>query len=241
MNIDKLKIFVLVGSMRGEKSVEFKTIMNFLQCKEFDNAIIDYLSVDKVNVENCLGCCKCFNTGICPLDKKDDMGKIKQKLIDADLIIISSPVYLHHVSGATKTLLDRISYWAHIFRLIGKRAVVCSSTEVSGNEYVISYLKKAMTSFGCYVVGELTCYAMQTKDELNENFNKIIYCLIESIEDPTICRPTTFQNELFYTLKAAYLSESNNYEADYWKENDMFKYYSFEEFSYSKLGNNIKV
>lgn len=236
-----MKVFVLIGSMRGEKSEEFHVIKSFLQDKEFNNAIIDYIFVNKVKIENCLGCCKCFETGLCPLQEKDDMGIIKQKLLDADLIIISSPVYLHHISGATKTLLDRISYWAHIFGLIGKRTVVCSSTAVSGNEYVISYLKKAMTAFGCYIVGEITSYKMQTSEELNENFRKIVNCLIESINNPANSKPTSFQNELFYTLKSTYSKDSNSYEANYWKKNDLFKYYSFDEFLHDKLSNTLKM
>lgn len=232
------KVFVFIGSMKGKNSTEYQTIVRFLDNKTWNNAEIDMVTADNANINSCLGCCNCFNSGICPLEKKDDIHQIKQKLLDADVIIISSPVYLHHISGSTKSFLDRISHWAHTFHLIGKRAIVCSATASSGNEYVISYLKKAMGAFGCFVVGELNISLLRSEEELASDFETIYSSLYESYKDPNTCKVSAFQQQLFLSLKNTYLQESDSYEANYWKEHNIFDFMTFEDFLHVNLNKN---
>lgn len=240
MNRKNIKVFGFIGSMRGKKSIGYQTITKFLKGKEWNDAEtqIEIITANQANINVCLGCCNCFNLGICPLETKDDMQQIKQKLLEADVIIISSPVYLHHLSGVAKTFLDRISHWAHTFNLIGKRVIVCSTTDTSGNEYVTSYLKKAMSSFGGLVVGELNVNLMKTEEELIKDFEVINNSLYESYKNPKACKVTSFQQQLFYTLKNIYLKNPNTYEAKYWKEHNLFEYLSFEDLLHEYLNKN---
>ena len=67
-------------------------------------------------VEECRGCGKCFDEGLCPQDQEDSMEYIRKKILEADLIVLLSPVYLNNVSGAMKTFLDRIGSWVHTLR-----------------------------------------------------------------------------------------------------------------------------
>lgn len=235
MKNQNLKVFVFVGSMKGKNSTEYQTIIKFLDNEVWRKAEIDIVTADESNINPCLGCCGCFDSGICPLEQKDDIGKIKQKLLDADVIIVSSPVYLHHLSGSAKTFLDRISHWAHTFHLIGKRAIVCSSTATSGNEYVISYLKKAMGAFGCVVVGELNVSLLISEEELSCEFEKIYSSLYESYKNPQACKVSMFQQQLFATLKNSYLKNSDSYEANYWRKHNLFDYLKFEDFLQTHL------
>lgn len=71
-------------------------------------------------VEECRGCGKCFDEGLCPQDQEDSMEYIRKKILEADLIVLLSPVYLNNVSGAMKTFLDRIGSWVHTLALSGK-------------------------------------------------------------------------------------------------------------------------
>lgn len=239
MGIKDINIMVYIGSMRGKASTEYKAIMKFLISTKWGNAAYEIVTADQVNIKTCLGCCNCFNLGICPLEGKDDMLQLKYKLLNADIIIISSPVYLHHLSGATKTFLDRISNWAHTFQLIGKRVIVCSATSTTGNEYVISYLKKAMTSFGCFVAGELTMSLMKSEDEFTKNFEEISNSLCNSFKYPTACKATYFQQQLYYSLKKVYLQNSEVFEAIYWKKHNLFNYFSFDDLLRENLNKNL--
>jgi multimeric flavodoxin WrbA len=67
-------------------------------------------------VEECRGCGKCFDEALCPQDQEDSMECIRKKILEADLIVLLSPVYLNNVSGAMKTFLDRIGSWVHTLR-----------------------------------------------------------------------------------------------------------------------------
>ena len=54
----------------------------------------------------CLACEACLrNGGTCV--QKDDMAEVLQKLIDADVIVLSSPVYYYSVCAQLKAMIDR--------------------------------------------------------------------------------------------------------------------------------------
>lgn len=58
------------------------------------------------NVNYCLGCGNCSNYGkSCP--QKDDMEGILQKMIDADVIVLATPVYFYSMNAQLKTVIDR--------------------------------------------------------------------------------------------------------------------------------------
>ena len=81
--------------------------------------------------EFCLGCTTCFTKGenLCPHHSK--IMKITNALLEADLIILDSPVYCFHASGAMKTLLDHYGYMWMAHRpeeAMFKKQGVCIST-----------------------------------------------------------------------------------------------------------------
>lgn len=110
------------------------------------------------NVHPPTGCKNCFNQGICPSDflTNDDTNLIKNELLEADLIFLVSPVYSHNVSGDMKNLIDRISYWAHIFKLSGKPIILLASAESNGAKYVINYMNRVFTAMGATIIGQET-------------------------------------------------------------------------------------
>jgi multimeric flavodoxin WrbA len=64
-------------------------------------------------IETCRGCRVCFNRGEekCPLH--DDLSAITKKMRAADLIILTSPVYVDNASGLIKNWIDRLAYTCH--------------------------------------------------------------------------------------------------------------------------------
>jgi multimeric flavodoxin WrbA len=57
------------------------------------------------NISPCVACCSCCKTKVCV--QKDDMAEILQKLIDADVIVLSTPVYFYSMNAQMKTMIDR--------------------------------------------------------------------------------------------------------------------------------------
>jgi multimeric flavodoxin WrbA len=62
-----------------------------------------YLHEQKIGF--CKACNACQKTGNCI--QKDDMSAILQKMVNADVIVLATPVYFYTMSAQLKTLIDR--------------------------------------------------------------------------------------------------------------------------------------
>lgn len=91
-----------------------------LLCDEFMRGALEAgNAVEKIRVAEkkigyCTACYYCETSGgVCV--KKDDMAEILQKMIDADVIVLASPVYFYSIDAQLKTLIDRtIARWTEI-------------------------------------------------------------------------------------------------------------------------------
>lgn len=100
-------------------------------------------------------------------EKEDDFHIIKQKILSSDLLIVSSPVYMHSMSSDLKLLLERLSIWSHTFRLNGKPCVVLSTCESNGDNKVIEPTSNIITNMGGNVIA--TSNASLINELKNEN------------------------------------------------------------------------
>lgn len=100
-----MNILVINGSPKGENSNTMNLTRAFLEGAGWTNAEI--IHVAKAGVKSCLGCYACWTKtpGMCVID--DGMGVILSKIIAADVIIWSFPLYYFSVPGELKTLIDR--------------------------------------------------------------------------------------------------------------------------------------
>lgn len=57
-------------------------------------------------INACTGCGSCYNS-MKPCPQKDDAPEIIQKMIDADVIVMATPVYFYTMNSLMKTLIDR--------------------------------------------------------------------------------------------------------------------------------------
>lgn len=56
-------------------------------------------------IHPCTGCYSCARTGKCM--QKDEMAGVLEKMIEADVIVMSTPVYFYSMCAQMKTLIDR--------------------------------------------------------------------------------------------------------------------------------------
>ncbi len=68
-------------------------------------ADVEVYSLHRMNIRPCDACDTCQETGVCVL--KDDMQTLYPKLIQADAIVIASPIYWFTMSAQTKLFVDR--------------------------------------------------------------------------------------------------------------------------------------
>ncbi|MEF9891814.1 MAG: NAD(P)H-dependent oxidoreductase [Anaerorhabdus sp.] len=84
----------------------------------------------------CVGCNTCFGKSelLCP--HRERLNPITEALNKADVIILASPVYVYHASGAMKVLLDHYGYQWMVHRpnerMFSKQAVCISTAAGAG-------------------------------------------------------------------------------------------------------------
>jgi len=114
------------------------------------------ISMSNMNVKPCVACNYCKeHKGECSI--KDDMEKIKPKLIKADAIIISSPVYFGSLSAQIKAVFDRtLTLRRNNFKLKDKigAAIAVGRSRNGGQEFTIQTIHNWMHINGMIVVGD---------------------------------------------------------------------------------------
>ena len=66
---------------------------------------IKKIALGQVNISPCAACYGCSKSHRCV--KKDDMSQILQELIDADVIVLATPVYFYSMDAQMKIMIDR--------------------------------------------------------------------------------------------------------------------------------------
>ena len=67
----------------------------------------------KRKIGYCRACYACRDTGVCAI--KDDMAEVLQKMIDADVLVLASPVYFYSIDAQLKALIDRtVARWLEV-------------------------------------------------------------------------------------------------------------------------------
>ena len=69
---------------------------------------VEIISVRDYKVNPCLGCNACFKNETNTCAQKDDMPVIYEKMGQADMFVIASPVYFYGISAQLKAVIDRL-------------------------------------------------------------------------------------------------------------------------------------
>lgn len=93
-----------------------KGFTNLLLNESLDGARAGGAHTDKIILNDlalkpCQECLQCEDTGICA--QPDDMRIIYEKIANADVLIVASPIYFGTITAQLKTMIDRCnSLWA---------------------------------------------------------------------------------------------------------------------------------
>ena len=106
------KVLILSGSPRKNGNSD-------MLCNEFARGAIEAghevekIRVAEKNIGYCRACYACRGTGVCAI--KDDMAEVLQKMIDADVLVLASPVYFYSIDAQLKALIDRtVARWTEV-------------------------------------------------------------------------------------------------------------------------------
>ncbi len=98
------KILVLSGSPRKGGNSE-SLCEQFIKGATESGNTTELIRVSEKRISPCNACYGCRQTGSCV--QKDDMEEILNKLVDADVIVLATPVYFYSMDGQMKTMIDR--------------------------------------------------------------------------------------------------------------------------------------
>jgi multimeric flavodoxin WrbA len=105
-----IKVLAIAGSPRRHGNSE--TLLDWVLASmgEEPDVVIEKIPVIEADINPCLGCNACEKLNRCV--HRDGMDAMHDKLIEADCIILSAPIFCMGINAQTKALIDR----AQVFR-----------------------------------------------------------------------------------------------------------------------------
>jgi len=111
-----MRVLGINGSPRpkGNSQYLMSCFMAEMKAKGYDTQV---LTAPQLKINPCIGCGNCETKGVCIF--KDDFTNIfLPEALQADILVISSPIYFYAFPAALKALIDRIQVvWSRKYRL----------------------------------------------------------------------------------------------------------------------------
>ncbi len=130
------KVIILSGSPRKRGNSD-------LLCDEFAKGAIEAgnkvekIRVTEKQVEGCRACYACKTNGQCVI--KDDMAEILQKMIDADVLVLASPVYFYSINAQLKAVIDRtVARWLEVKNKEFYYIITAADAEIASAETTLA-------------------------------------------------------------------------------------------------------
>lgn len=136
-----MKVLGICGSPRLHGNTEVLLSRALAKAQE-GGAEIELVTVSGKTISPCDACNACAKTGKCHIN--DDMQDIYPKLLEADGIIFSSPVYFWSISSQAKALIDRCYAFRGGYVLRNKAAGTVITAERSGGTNTAEVFAKFM-------------------------------------------------------------------------------------------------
>jgi multimeric flavodoxin WrbA len=180
----------------------------------------EIITLGENEIRGCTGCEVCITRGRCPID--DDGRWILERIASADGLVIGTPVYLRHISGLLKTLVDRSCSWYHRSPIVGKPVFFVTSTAASGTRQALRYLRDLALQWGAIRCGSLSRNAINAdrkpvNRKVLKRFRKYLDAETLKRYSPTLRELIEFNTKKVLALKIIPLDKQ------YWAEKGYVK------------------
>lgn len=103
-----MKMLAINGSPRKKNSNTDRLLLPFLEGAREAGADVELVYLQGMNIQPCLGCFHCWlkTPGQCL--QKDDMPGLLDRLREADVTVLGTPLYVCGMTAQLKTMMDRI-------------------------------------------------------------------------------------------------------------------------------------
>ncbi len=172
-----MKVLGIMGSPRigGNSDI---LLDRALAGAESGGAEVEKIILNQKKIRGCQDCKKCNETGLCVL--KDDMPEIHKKILEADALIHSVPVYFYSMTAQMKAYLDR---WCAFFdadwrwhkpyyeQMKGKGIgliTVCGDPDIHAADPIVNIFRPTVQFSRLRWIGTVMASAME-KGEISRN------------------------------------------------------------------------
>ncbi len=222
-----MKILAIIGSPRGMNGNTGRLLDEVLAGVQAFGAETEILSLKTLNVQPCVACDVCHQTGTCTI--KDDYETIKEKLLACDGFILASPNYIFSVTAQMKALFDRCNGLIHCMALEGKYAAMVETSGGGEDEEVLAYMSRFVNTLGADSVGGIGSPAAGVRsfpdeENLYLRARALGQELFQSINDKrTYHEQEGFREEFKVRISGLVdiMSEYWPFERDYWAKKRM--------------------
>ncbi len=98
------KVLILSGSPRRGGNSDILCDRFGEGAKEAGNTV-EKVFLRSLKIGHCNACYGCRGKGVCV--QKDDMEELLEKIVEADVLVLATPVYFYSMDGQVKTMIDR--------------------------------------------------------------------------------------------------------------------------------------
>lgn len=107
-----MKVLAINGGPR-KKGNSAVMLAQVLQGAEDAGLETETVIVKDIDIKSCRGCLRCNLVKRCAI-RGDDWKNLSMKIMNSDVLVFSSPVYFHHVTGELKRVLDRFRSFVNV-------------------------------------------------------------------------------------------------------------------------------
>lgn len=153
--VKPLKVLAIMGSPKKKGNTYKVTRKVEEEMKQLGEVEFEYLFLKDADLQPCKGCFLCISKdeNLCPI--KDDLNEIEKKIMDADGVVLASPVYVMQVTWLMKILIDRMAYICHRPRFFAQKAMAISTTGGIGLKETLDYFEMVAEGWGIHFTNKL--------------------------------------------------------------------------------------
>lgn len=100
------KVLVLSASPRRGGNSDM-LCDEFIRGARETGAEVEKIFLKDKNINYCIGCGLCTRNNYTSCSQKDDAAEVLEKMVQADVIVMATPVYFYTLCAQMKTLIDR--------------------------------------------------------------------------------------------------------------------------------------
>lgn len=150
------------------------------------------IALSDKNINYCMGCNSCMEylDEYCVIE--DDMQEIYEEILKTDKIVIATPIYMNHITGILKNVIDRFNPFSwHDELLKGKTIYLITIGQMSEeeNEDIATNIKEYFESIGEFIgfnvvfLKNLSSGDIETIDSIKDNYGDKYVNIINELQE----------------------------------------------------------